>query len=288
MKLDCHIHIGSAQAGPERCRAALAERGMDGAIFISLPPPCHRFAQELPTDPKVRLENLMAWTSWSEMAFPFFWIDPVDETADEQVDMALEAGVDGFKVICGSHYPSDERAIPVYRRIAEAGKPMLFHSGILWDGKPSGVYNRPVEFECLMEVPGLRFALAHISWPWVDECLAVYGKILSAHRWRELTSEMFIDTTPGTPPIYRREALTKLYTIGYDVENNVLYGSDTMAGRGHTKHTDMRMRQDGAIFDDLGLSEEQVEKFYARNLLRFLGKSDETVSHETPVPERTD
>lgn len=28
---------------------------------------------------------------------------------------------------------------------------------------------------------------------------------------------MFLDLTPGTPEIYRRDLLTKLFTIGYDV-----------------------------------------------------------------------
>ena len=77
---------------------------------------------------------------------------------------------------------------------------------------------------------GLRFALAHVSWPWVDECLAVYGKFLNAlTRRRELSVEMFIDTTPGTPRIYRQEVLTKLMTIGYDVEHNILFGTDCVA-----------------------------------------------------------
>ena len=61
----------------------------------------------------------------------------------------------------------------VFRTISQADRPILFHSGILWDGKPSGPYNHPAGFESLLEVDGLRFCLAHISWPWCDELIAV-------------------------------------------------------------------------------------------------------------------
>ena len=74
----------------------------------------------------------------------------------------------------------------------------------MWDGKPSGPYNRPVGFESLLEVQGLRFCMAHVSWPWCDELVAVYGKVLNGYtNRRDLTVEMFVDITPGTPPIYR-------------------------------------------------------------------------------------
>lgn len=76
---------------------------------------------------------------------------------------------------------------------------------------PSSQYNRPSEFEPLLEINGLKFSLAHISWPWCDELIAVYGKFLNAYAGNpDHSVEMFIDITPGTPPIYRQEVLTKL------------------------------------------------------------------------------
>ena len=71
----------------------------------------------------------------------------------------------------------------------------------------------------------MRFSLAHISWPWCDELIAAYGKILNASASRaDYRGEMFVDITPGTPTIYRREALTKLFTVGYDIQDNVIFG----------------------------------------------------------------
>ena len=63
--------------------------------------------------------------------------------------------------------------------------------------------------------------------PWYDECVAVFDKYLNARENRlDISAEMFMDITPGTPPIYRRDALTKLLTVGYAVENNILFDVD--------------------------------------------------------------
>ena len=89
---------------------------------------------------------------------PVYWIDPTEEDAPRQVELAAAAGVVGFKVICGNHYPGDPRAMKTYERMAQVHKSVLFHSGILWDGKSSSRYNRPSEFEDLLPIAGLTFA----------------------------------------------------------------------------------------------------------------------------------
>lgn len=166
----------------------------------------------------------------------------------------------------------------VYKAIAHYKKPILFHSGILWDGQPSSPYNRPAEFEVLLEIPGLKFCLAHVSWPWVDECIAVYGKFLNAYsRKTEAPVEMFIDITPGTPPIYREDALKKLFTVGYDIENNIIFGSDCSMDNYNSKWTSDWISRDVEIYGKLGLDAEIPGKVFYNNLLRFIGISKDTV-----------
>ena len=181
--------------------------------------------------------------------------------------MAHQSGVVGYKVICTHFYPRDPRALDVFRAIADIGKPILFHSGILWDGQDSSRYNRPAEFEALLGINDLRFSLAHISWPWCDECIALYGKLQHS----KLAPKMFVDVTPGTPPIYREEALTKLFTVGYDVEGNVFFGSDSDAGDYRVDRVHEMIERDNAIYSKLGLKNETREKVYAGNIRRFLG-----------------
>ena len=43
---------------------------------------------------------------------------------------------------------------------------------------PEGYVKRLAEAG--FDIPGLRFCCAHISWPWCEECVAVYGKFLNA------------------------------------------------------------------------------------------------------------
>ncbi|MBN1249414.1 MAG: hypothetical protein JXC32_17265 [Anaerolineae bacterium] len=270
MILDGHIHIGEGTPEPEVLAERMTAAGIDGGLLISQAPAS--FSGTLVTaPPAARLENLLAWASAGALCYPAYWIDPTETDALDQVDLALSRGVVAFKVICDHFYPGDVRALNTFRAITEAGKPVFFHSGILWDGKPSSNYSRPANFEALLQVRGMRFSLAHISWPWVDECIAVYGKLNAAKRRAGAEIEMFIDTTPGTPPIYRREALTKVYTVGYDVAGNVFFGSDGHANSYNGAYARQWIERDKGILADLDLDTGAPEKLFAHNLQRFLG-----------------
>jgi predicted TIM-barrel fold metal-dependent hydrolase len=270
MKLDAHIHVGAGAARPERLRREMHAAGIDGGCLISPPPQWWRRGRLVQAPAAERLALLKRWTDGAPVLFPLFWIDPTEPDARQQVDAAVSAGVAGFKVICSAHAPGDPRAMPVYRAIARHDKPVLFHSGILWDGRASSDFNRPAAFEALLEVPRLRFALAHMSWPWLDECLAVYGKFLNASQMRPEAPEMFIDLTPGTPPIYRREALVKLYTIGYDVQENVLFGTDCVTATYNAGWSREWQARDAAILETLGVGRAAVANYFGRNLQRWL------------------
>ena len=271
MILDGHIHIHGRSEGRTELLGRLRAAGVDGGVLISESPACFHGGERTCSNVE-RLDDLLAWAAIGPGLYPFYWIDPLEQDAADQVEMALGRGVSGYKVICDHYYPGDERAMATFRAIARVGKPILFHSGILWDGKPSSMYNRPAGFEALLDVEGLRFCLAHISWPWCDELIAVYGKFLNAHRSRPgLSVEMFIDITPGTPPIYRKEALTKLFTVGYDVEHNVIFGSDCRANDYHVDSVRRWLQRDREILSQLDLAPETIDDVYGGNLMRFLG-----------------
>jgi predicted TIM-barrel fold metal-dependent hydrolase len=263
--LDGHIHIREGDVDGRSLLAVMNQAGMEGGLIISLPP-----WSSMPAP--ARLDNLMRWTAGSATLFPFFWIDPLEPDAGEQVEAAVERQAAGFKVICDHFPPGDPAALEVYRRISAHGRPILFHSGILWDGKASAPYNHPEQFEPLLEVANLRFSLAHISWPWCDELIAVYGKFLNARTSRpELSAEMYVDLTPGTPPIYRREALTKLFTVGYDVGQNAIFGSDCYTVGYNGPWTREWVQRDNGIYDELGLEPAVRQAVFGENLKRFLG-----------------
>ena len=263
---DGHLHIMTKINDFSPLYKNLTEAGIGGGIILSHPP--ERFGlSQFDLSAAKRLKNLILCTTGHKELHPFFWIDPLDSEAADQVKMAVEMGISGFKVICDHFYPGDPAAMKIFRLIADKGKPILFHSGILWDGMASSKYNRPAEFEDLIYVEGLKFALAHISWPWCDELIALYGKFQAAGK-RGL--EMFIDTTPGTPPIYRKEALTKLYTVGYDIERNIFFGTDNLALEYDVTKAQEWTNRDKTILAELEVSIEDREGYFSGNLKRFL------------------
>lgn len=282
--LDGHIHMGSgggAGTGKELLEA-LGDAGLVGGMVISRNPAGEPGNEREHCEK--RLNDLAEFCVGHEKLFPCFWIDAVAADALEQVERAAPL-VDAFKVICGTHFPGDSRAMETYRAIAAQKKPILFHSGILWDGRPSSQYNMPHAFECLLEVKGLRFTLAHVSWPWCDECIAVLGKFMNALALRPgLSVEMFVDITPGTPVRWRREVFEKLFLGDYDVLHNVIFGSDCCAESYNTQWTRGWLERDRAILGDLGVlpSTNYERHLYSDNLLRFLGKKDEHIERRLP------
>ena len=276
MIIDCHVHTNPAPQAKEELLKQLDIAGIDQIILLSHHPASFYredsadgdiFAK--PVRPAAALNQVMEWAAFSKRLIPFYWIDPLEEDAFDQVDKAVTAGIAGFKVICNRHFPGDERPMQVWERIAKAGKPILFHSGILYGNRPWSQYNRPVGFEPLFEIPRLRFALAHVSWPWCDENLAVYGFWQNRRGHGSSTAEMFIDATPGTPSIYRREVFNKIYSIGYDIENNFIFGTDCTSNYS-SDYAKKVLTMDNDALDNAKVSPEQKEKYFGKNALRFL------------------
>lgn len=274
MVLDCHIHIGARMDEPEIFARKRAEAGVSGGLLFSAYPASFDNRKAQPGEAEARLNQLLRYTEGQKNLYPFFFIDPTEEDALEQVDRAAAAGVAGFKAVCTHYYPQDGRAMEVWTRIARCGKPLLLHSGILYNDGPSAGYNRPGNFEHLFYIDGLRFALAHISWPWVDELIAVYGKwnfLRFGDPSSRVSAEMFIDITPGTPPIYREEALTKLLTVGYPaLPGHILFGTDGESCY-DSAYAAAIIRRDREIYRKLGVPEEVQDGIFCGNLQKFLG-----------------
>jgi predicted TIM-barrel fold metal-dependent hydrolase len=276
MIFDCHVHTNPAPQSREELLKQLDIAGFDKLVLLSHHPAS--FYREntkeseifgKPVSPAAALAGVMEWAAFSKRIIPFFWIDPMDEDAFDQVNKAVAAGIAGFKVICNSFFPGDQRPKLVWEHIAKANKPILFHSGIFYGNGPWSQYSRPVGFEPLFEVPNLRFALAHVSWPWCDECLAVYGYWLNRKKRGATSAEMFIDTTPGTPRIYRREVFYKIYNIGYDIEDNVIFGTDNTS-KYNSDYAKKILAMDYDALDHAGASTGQREKYFSKNSLRFI------------------
>ena len=281
---DMHIHTNTDTPDPARFIEALDASGTYGACIFSQRPDVPEYVGTGRSF-DARLDQIFAWCrGYEDRLYPVIWMDPTEENVLEKIRIADERGVAGFKFIATTWSPDEERFLEVARAIAATGKPMFLHSGIHYSAKsfiPNLNYNRPAAFAKLCTIPGLRFSMGHCSWPWIDECLALFGKW--AHYVSTLPAgtphaEMYLDITPGTPELWREELLTKLYRSIQNTGDFILHGTDMCAETYDSKIAAARLAKDRKILDTLGVSRAMRERAYHTNLMRFLGKPEYTES----------
>ena len=268
MAIDVHVHTRGDEDGSKVLKA-LDYAGLERVVLFAVPPHRHlKPGEQPPKDAhKQSIDEAVKLVAPDpDRLIGFAWIEPTLPDALEAVDYALgEKGLRGVKMIPDHWYPADERAQACYKKIEEHGKPMLFHTGILWGRSDTSQYCRPAFFEIMLHYPGIRFAMAHISWPWTDECLAVNGKF-RYNQEGEWTS--YVDITTGAPRIWKVDALQK--ALSYLGDEHIVYGSDCSRpedGEDLKRHLDA----DKSILRDAGASPEAVERILSKNALRWLG-----------------
>ena len=276
---DMHVHVNGGVPSPSRLLSKMEEAGVyGGALFSAAPEISAVSLARLPY--RQRIKDLLAWCGDSGRLIPVLWVHPFETDVEEQIRDAAKSGVRALKVICDSFDVGCPESMRVLETAGREKLPVFFHSGILWAGTDTSAHNRPVLWEATLNLENsVKFSLGHCSWPWVDECIAVYGKFLNSYKERK-SSEMFFDLTPGTPEIYRRDLLTKLFTVGYDVENNIMFGTDSMANDYDVDWVSGWLARDREIMSDLGVPDATLEKIYRGNLERFLACGD--VDHRIP------
>jgi predicted TIM-barrel fold metal-dependent hydrolase len=159
-----------------------------------------------------------------DVIIPFGSVDPHrGKLAVRQAQALIEQGVRGFKFHPNTQrfWPNDPEFFPLYRVIAEAGLIALFHSGTtgIGAGMPGGggvhlKYSNPMAVDDVAaEFPGLDIILAHPSFPWQEEALAI-----AVHK-----PNVYIDLS-GWSPKYFPEILVQY--INTRLRGKMLFGSD--------------------------------------------------------------
>jgi predicted TIM-barrel fold metal-dependent hydrolase len=193
--------------------------------------------------------------------YGMIWVEPRCPEAVEEVERGIaDKGLRGVKLIPDRWFPYDEMMFGLYRKMEELGKPIMFHSGIVYGFADSSRYCMPVGYECLVNFPKLRFSLAHIGWPWVDECLAVYGSFRAAGGWRAGKTRMWIDTCRGTPDAWRTEALRK--AVPFVEGDRLMFGVDGVPGNLATKGPEHVAADVSILREVIGVSEKQLEQYF--------------------------
>ncbi|NCQ31157.1 MAG: amidohydrolase family protein [Armatimonadetes bacterium] len=263
---DCHVHA----AGTESAKDLLAEMDERGIDRMCLFGPYRGDSVEAQRESTDFIAALQAEAP--DRLFGLAWLEPALPGAADEVERAIaDKGLRGIKMIPNHWYPTDDLLVPVYERVQQLGVPIQFHSGILYGMQDSSRFCQPVYFETLVHFPKVRFSLAHISWPWCDECIAVFGRFRANVRGRDDEAQMWIDTTRGTPPEWRLDALRK--AVAFGCTNRMLFGSD--AHPGNLAYAAEHIRLDIELLrDEIGLDEAALERYFWGNCAEFYGVPD--------------
>jgi hypothetical protein len=161
----------------------------------------------------------------SDVLIPFASIDPAKGKAGarEARRLVRDFGIRGFKFhpTMQGFYPNDRSAYVLYEAVAESGLPALFHTGQtgVGSGMPGGngmrlKYSNPMYLDDVaVDFPEMPIVLAHPSFPWQEEALAV-----ATHK-----PNVYIDLS-GWSPKYFPPILVKY--ANSILKHKVLFGSD--------------------------------------------------------------
>ena len=170
-----------------------------------------------------------------ERLYGFCVLNPVPGLAggsfEHAVDLMIEEvrrcyhelGLRGVKMVPTHWYPNDPQIIPLYREIAQLGMYVVFHVGIFMDAQ-QGSYCRPTYYEGIRQVPELKVQLAHLGWPWVDECISVLKMETNIHGSDPAKWQMIADLSFGPHDDWQLGTWQR--AIDSLPHNMLCYGSD--------------------------------------------------------------
>ncbi|MDX6331860.1 MAG: uncharacterized protein QOI83_4243 [Streptomycetaceae bacterium] len=213
------------------------------------------------TEPVPNEEVAEAAAANADVLIPFASIDPFRGRAGVKQARRLveEYGVKGFKFhpSVQGFFPNDRFAYELYATIEELGAIALFHTGQtgIGAGVPGGggirlKYSNPLHVDDVAaDFPHLQIILAHPSFPWQDEALAVATHKPGVH----------IDLSGWSPKYFPPQLVHYANTL---LKDKVLFGSD------FPLLTPDRWLAD---FEKLPIKDEVRPKILKENAARLLG-----------------
>jgi predicted TIM-barrel fold metal-dependent hydrolase len=197
----------------------------------------------------------------SDIMIAFASIDPHKGKMGVREARRLIAGggIQGFKFHPTSQgfFPNDRMAYGLYEVIAEHKLPAIFHSGYsgIGTGMPGGgglrlKYSNPIHIDDVSaDFPNMTVIIAHPSWPWQDEALAV-----CLHK-----PNVYIDLSGWSPKYFPPQLVQYANS---QLRHKMLFGSD------FPMITPDRWIKD---FKEAGFKSEVHELILKQNAIRALG-----------------
>jgi uncharacterized protein len=238
--LDAHTHLSGSETdeSTEGIVACMDECDVDKAFVFA--PLLNVHSWELTDEHLDDMRNHNDYcadicSGAPERLIGFCVLNPVPQLAGgsfkKSVDLMIEEvrrcyhelGLRGVKMIPTHWYPNDPHIVPLYQEIAKLGMYVVFHAGIFMDGQ-QGSYCRPTFFEGIRQAPDLKVQLAHLGWPWVDECIAVLNMESNIHDSDPTNWQFKADLSFGPPDDWQLSSWQR--AVDSLPQTMLCYGSD--------------------------------------------------------------
>ena len=188
-------------------------------------------------------------------------VDPwKGRAAVKEAERSAKLGLRGLKFMPNMQqfYPNEKRFYPLWETAQELGLVVLFHTGTtgVGAGRPGGggiklKYSRPIPYvdDVAADFPDLRIIMAHPSWPWQEEQLAML-----VHK-----PNLYMDLSGWSPKYFQPSLVQYAKTL---IQDKVLFGSDYPVINPERWLTD---------FEGLEFPEEVRKKILLENASKLLG-----------------
>ncbi len=235
--IDTHVHLEPEDDSQASDRAAKKYFGDSGAerdwhklaeYYRSRKIGCVVFPvdEKLTGKPQIPNERVSEFAAAnSDIMIAFASIDPTRgaEAVQEARRLVASGGIRGLKLHppLQQFFPNDRLAYPLYEVFAEAGLPVLFHTGHsgIGTGMPGGggvrlKYGNPMHVDDVaVDFPDLKIILAHPSFPWQEEAISV-----CLHK-----PTVYIDLSGWSPKYFPPILIQYANTL---LKHKMLFGSD--------------------------------------------------------------
>jgi uncharacterized protein len=182
--------------------------------------------EKLTGKPQISNEKVAEFAAeHSDIMIAFASLDPTRGAAavEEAKRLVASGGIKGLKLHppLQQFFANDKIAYPLYAVFAEAGLPVLFHTGHsgIGTGMPGGggvrlKYGNPMHVDDVaVDFPTLKIILAHPSFPWQDEAISV-----CLHK-----PTVYIDLSGWSPKYFPPILIQYANTL---LKHKMLFGSD--------------------------------------------------------------
>jgi uncharacterized protein len=172
-----------------------------------------------------------------ERLLGFCALNPMPDLAGGDLDRAVdlmigeaersyhELGLRGAgELVATGWYADDPSLVRLWRALAALGMYTVFHAGIFYDRRQSA-YCRPAYLEGVRGAPGFKGHVAHVGWPWYDECIAMLKVTTGVFGSDPKDWDLKVDLSFGSPNDWQLEVWQRC--IDTLPPAMLMYGTDT-------------------------------------------------------------